>query len=319
MSFGGDIRIHPQRDGSNGVHSSGALSQGPQFRLALHIEEHDFGLQGGGEFFPSLAHTGKYDALRCPFVGSEHALQFSPGDDVKAAPFFGKQPQNAQVRIGFDGVTDDVGDFTERTIKRCVAFVNHCGRIHVKRGAVLFHELCCGQVLAVQNKNTASAQESLFHLTIQESRPASDRQSLTSRSHFFLLDVDELPRTRIATTVWSSKVSTPAACSATALKMDSTTHEADCSVHSAITCSVRRLPKSSPLLLRASRMPSLKNTNMSPGFMRNSNSSYSASSKRPSGKPVASMTSFLPPCTKTGRGRPELDTVKVRCASSQTA
>src|SRR5579864_1903275 len=122
---------------------------------------------------------------------------------------------------------------------------------------------------AVQDELAAPPKDAVFHLAIGESRRACD-WLLTARGHFFL----GVPlRTRMATTVWSSKVSTPAECSAAALKSESTTQVADFPSHSAMIRSTRPRPKSSPLRLRASRIPSLKNTNISPGFMRNLNSS----------------------------------------------
>src|SRR5207302_826155 len=83
------------------------------------------------------------------------------------------------------------------------------------------------------------------------------------------------PLTLIATTVWSSNGSTPAACSATALNSRSTTCWAAHSPHLATISSTRRRPNNSPAMFWASRMPSLKNTNRSPGFALKVNSSNS--------------------------------------------
>src|SRR5579863_1101089 len=161
-----------------------------------------------------------------------------------------------------------MGEVGEGAIKGVIPLRDHGRGIHIERGTVFLSEFGKRNVVAIEHKMPAAAQDAALDFAIGERRWTSSGKALLAGGHFFLDTACEPARTRIATTVWSSNVSTPAECSATALKRVSTTQAADCSLHSPISFSTRPRPNSSPLRLRASRMPSLKNTNISPGFMR---------------------------------------------------
>src|ERR1700676_760003 len=160
----------------------------------------------------------------------------------------------------------------ERLVERFIALANRGRRVHIERRAVLFSQLRQGYVFTVQNESSAASNNAALRLAIDESG-RTGCWGLTAGHHFFFGDVCVPPRTRMATTVWSSKVSIPAECSAAALNSESTTQVADFPSHSAMIFSTRPRPNNSPLRLRASRMPSLKNTNISSGLILNLNSS----------------------------------------------
>src|SRR5947209_4523782 len=131
------------------------------------------------------------------------------------------------------------------------AFTNRARGIDVQGSTKLVGELRQRNLLALQNRF------SRISGTVGESGRA-----LEGVVHALVVGS---PFTLIATTVWSSKVSTPEACSAAALKMDFTIESADSVEHCEMTFSRRVRPKSSPARFVASRILSLKNTNTSSG------------------------------------------------------
>ena len=95
MSLRGHIRIYAQCNWSSGSQACRALRERPQFRFALHIEQHGAGPQGGSHFFPSFTHTRENYFVSGLAIGHQDTLQLSPGDHVKTAAPPGEQPQNA--------------------------------------------------------------------------------------------------------------------------------------------------------------------------------------------------------------------------------
>src|SRR6185312_11970446 len=191
------------------------------------------------------------------------------------------------------------------------AFPDGQRRVHVKRSSETLRQAFQSNLVTQQGRpHRAPAQKSLAHFAVGKGRETA-RTPVCDWVHLRLGS----PFTLMATTVSSSKASSPAACSVTALNRDLTTQSAEMSAQPAIMASVRWRPNISPARLRASMMPSLKNTNMSPGLALKVNSSYSASSNKPRGRPVASMTSILPSWQYKGRGRPEFAILKDRSAA----
>src|ERR1700686_1798483 len=231
MSFGGDVGIHSQRDRRSLAHAAGALRQRPQLRLALDVEKHDSCLQGRGQFLARFAYAREYDSLRGLTFRSEYSFQFATRDHVESASLPGQHSKNAQVGICFHGVADCVGQVTKRCVERVVPLADHGRRVDIERRAVLLGQFGQGDAFAVQDKLSAAAKDTAFRLAIDESG-GTRYGLLTTRGHFFFGGVCGPPRTRMATTVCSSKVCPPAACSAAALKSESTTQVAAFPSHS---------------------------------------------------------------------------------------
>src|ERR1035438_447004 len=131
--------------------------------------------------------------------------------------------------------------FTKRAVERVIALANHRRRVDVERRAVLLAQLLQGHVFAVENKRSVPARGAVVRLATDKDKSGGTRcrWALTTRSHFFLGGVCAPPCTLMATTVWSSNVSTPAECSAAALNRESTTQFADLLAHSETICSTR--------------------------------------------------------------------------------
>src|ERR1700730_6321416 len=106
---------------------------------------------------------------------------------------------------------------------------------------MLLSQLRQGYFFTMQNEPSASSKNCPFHLAIDESGRTC-LWGLTAGLHFFLGEVCVPPRTRMATTVWSSKVYIPAAVSAAAVKSESTTQVADFPSPSATIFSTRPRP-----------------------------------------------------------------------------
>src|SRR5215469_2789468 len=306
MGVSGNIRIHAERDACKTFEFGRASGELVQFRLALQIEQQNIGPKCGFHFGGCLADAGKNDISGCTSTCPPYALQFSARNHVKSATELLEQPQNAEIGVGFYGVVNRVLDMAKCKVEGQNTFANRSRGIDIERGPEPLREFSKRDFFAAQNFAGAAWV-----------RPVNE--SWRPLGKFTHLRADAFPFTLMATTVWSSKVSTPEACSAAALKMDFTIDSADFSEHSVTIFSSRVRPKRSPALLVASRIPSLKKTKTSSGSAWNVISSYSASSKSPSGKPVASIIWVLPWRQYTGRGRPEFETCKVRLASSQSA
>src|SRR5258708_19099496 len=270
MGVGRNIRVHPQRNRGSGAESGGTFRQRPQFRFALYVEEQNASLQRSRQCLEWCASGRENSFPGRSTVRCQHAFQFAAGDHVKAAALFCQQAQDAQVRVSFYGIADGVRYLAKRSVECVVSLLDHRGRIDIKGRPVSLDK--CGQrdLIAMQHDIPAEQNASA---AIDECGRAHRCRFSIAACHFRLGAAAAPLLTRIATTVWSSNVSTPAECSATALKRESTTQSAERSVHSETVCSTRPRPNNSPFRLRASRIPSLKKTNMSPGFIRNSNSS----------------------------------------------
>src|SRR6185437_14529694 len=152
----------------------------------------------------------------------------------------------------FHRIADDVTGVAERGSEGIHAVANRSGGIYVQRGSEACRQLFKGNLLA-----TERGWRSFLAGGVNESRRPLKK--------FAQFRFEALPFTLMATTVSSSKVSTPEAWSAAALKMDLTMDSAEFPEHSAMIFSSRVRPKRSPALFVASRMPSLKNTKMSSG------------------------------------------------------
>ena len=145
-----------------------------------------------------------------------------------------------------------------RHVAKCVLedlqpLANRRGGIHVERRARALGELGQGNALAVQNELRIALRRAPSALAENKpGRPLRARKH-AAPLHFFL----ELPGaapsfTLMATTVSSSKASTPAACSATALNNESTTQSADMSPQSAMI--LFHAPASKQLALAVARV-----------------------------------------------------------------
>src|ERR1039458_9818330 len=279
MGIGRHVRIHAESHAGNRAQPRRALCQSPEFRLAFHIEQQNPSSQRRSHLVTRLSHAREYDLLGRAAVGGHHPLQFSARNYVKAASLPRQQAQNAHIGIRLDGIADGVGDIAKRVLKGRQPLADRRCRIDVERRSVALRQFWQRKSLAVKHEIRATAQQPFPVLVKNESRRplginVERSRNFAAPGHFRLGEPDAaLSLTLIATTVWSSNVSTPAECSATALKRESTTQSADRPAHSAMIFSTRPRPNSSPFRLRASRMPSLKNTNMSPGFILNRNSS----------------------------------------------
>src|SRR6202167_1031887 len=303
MGVGRHVWIHTKRDPGNLTQLCRALCQSQEFRFALYIEEQNACFQRHRHLVARFSDAGEDDLFGRSTVGGQHPLQFSARNYVEGASLARQQAQNAQIGICFDGIADGVGNVAKRLLKRPQPLADGGCRIDVERRSIALCEVGQGNAIAEQFKVASIAQQLFPALLKNKSRRplkiiVEGARDFATPGHFRLEEFCATPSlTLIATTVWSSKVSTPAECSAAAMKRLSTTQSADLPPHSAMIFSTRPRPNISPLRSRASRMPSLKNTNMSPGFILNRNSSYSASSKSPRGNPVASITWFFPSCT----------------------
>src|ERR1700674_2475799 len=274
------VRIHAQSHRRAHPQPGGTLRQCPQFRFALYIEQKDAGLQSHGYFVARLPHTREDNLLRCPALCHQNPLQLSARDYVEPGPLLGQQAQDIQICVCLNRIADGVGHVAEGSIKRVKPLGDHRCRVDIEWSSIVFRKFGYGDVLAVEGQARASPEKARLLLAIDKSRRTPRPRNRTPTGHFRFAAAWEAPLfTFMATTVWSSKVSIPAECSATALKRESTTQSADLAAHSPTICSTRPLPNNSPLRLRASRMPSLKNTNISPGFMQKRNYSYAVSSK----------------------------------------
>ena len=83
-------------------------------------------------------------------MGFAHALELAAGDDVEPCSLLGKQTENRQGGIGFDGVTDCMGPVSEDGFEELEAVRDLLRRIDVKRRSVLGGEGCEIDFVAVE-------------------------------------------------------------------------------------------------------------------------------------------------------------------------
>jgi len=84
MRLGKDIRIHAQGKARLDFPFGGALGQQLQFRLALHVEGENSGLERPVDLVLSLAHPGEDHPFRGLGRGGQHTLQLPSRDDIEA-------------------------------------------------------------------------------------------------------------------------------------------------------------------------------------------------------------------------------------------
>ena len=116
MGVGINIRIDPQRHPGLRAHGPRHVVEGLQFRGRFHVKEQDAGLERLADFLVVFPHARKDD-----FVGRdaspESTKQFATRHNVRPAALRRHEPQNGQVRIGFDGKSDEMGNGGEGLVE----------------------------------------------------------------------------------------------------------------------------------------------------------------------------------------------------------
>src|SRR5436309_14173611 len=103
------INVGIRSNGNPRFLSCGARNTVNQFQLCtgLHIEEENIGVKRISNFVRGLADTRK-DYFFGRTARAQDSEQFTAGDNVESCSPLGKSPKDIDVRIGFDGVTDQV-------------------------------------------------------------------------------------------------------------------------------------------------------------------------------------------------------------------
>ena len=227
------------------------------------------------------------------------------------------KPQDIQIGIGFHRIADRVRNLAEGSIKRFNALVNHRCRVDVEGSSIVLRKFGYGGVIRNRGTGRAFAAKALASSLAEDK---ARRPPLQMRSEAFISASRKRPFTFMATTVWSSKVSTPEACSDAALNRESTTAIGRlCGTLPRSIFSARPRPNNSPLRLRGVQDAVAEKYKHVAGLGLETELIVFRSLKQTQWHPVASIISFLPSWQYIGRGSPELATCNVRFTSSQTA
>ena len=139
VGVGGDVGVDAQGDGRNFLQAGGDAVDALQFRFALAVEGVNVLPQGEFNFLFRLAHAGEDAAARVA-AGGDDALQVAGADDVEAAAGIGEHAEHGEVRVGFDGVANQVVHRRQRGIQLLEMVGQRVLGIDVKRRAEFFGE-----------------------------------------------------------------------------------------------------------------------------------------------------------------------------------
>jgi hypothetical protein len=113
-------------------------------------------LQGQLHLAAGLAHAREDDLGRVA-TGGQHALEFTPRDDIEAQTHLGEQLQHGEVAVGLHGVAQQVGPALQRALVALCGLPHGLGRVGVERCP----ELPCKrlQVAAIQRETAVGVRQ----------------------------------------------------------------------------------------------------------------------------------------------------------------
>ena len=178
MRLGGNVGIYAQRDRRSLRRRAGTLRERPEFRFALDVEEQIPAFSAAVSSSRVLP-TPENTTFLAAFLSAMRTRSSSPPETTSNPhPFFGQQPQDAQVRIGFHRVADRVRDFAESAIKYRVSLVDHARRIDVERRAVFLRPVSAWARLRSAIRRTFARKSPCFVSAIDKSGRTFSRRLL---------------------------------------------------------------------------------------------------------------------------------------------
>ena len=121
-----------------------------EFSEGLYVEAVDALLQSIAYFLGCFSYARKGAALRIS-AGLDYAKQFSPRHDIKSASQVSKQPENGEVRVGFDGKGDVMVEIAKSLVKSLVIVPERLRRVDVKGSSIILGESLKVDFLAVES------------------------------------------------------------------------------------------------------------------------------------------------------------------------
>ncbi len=133
MCFGEDIWIDAERKSGFRLELSRTRGEKLKFRFALYVELKDSCAKSLIDLCRCFSDAGEYNPVDGLGSGSEHALQFAAGDDIKSSAPFRQQLENRERGVGLDRIADKVIASGECLLKKLQALEDLVRGINVKR------------------------------------------------------------------------------------------------------------------------------------------------------------------------------------------
>ena len=160
-------------------------------------EQENAGPERRFDFSRCFSHARKHHPRSGAAASPQHALEFAPRNHVKSTTQFSEQAQNALIGVGFYRIADRVFHLAECVLEAADPFPNGGRRIDVQRRSEFLGKSRKRNFVRVERGRSELLRE------VTEARRALEG--------FLHVRAEVLPFTLIATTVWSSKASTPRA------------------------------------------------------------------------------------------------------------
>ena len=125
-----DVRIHTHGDARFFAEARGDGIDERQLGFGLAVKAVNAAGERVLHLFARLADTGEDHLFRAA-AGAEDAVELTAGDDVEAGAFGGEEAEDAQIRVGLDGVEDFVGRVAEGVVVAVVALADGGGGVDV--------------------------------------------------------------------------------------------------------------------------------------------------------------------------------------------
>ncbi len=244
MAAGLDVGIDANRSRGPDSKTRRFRCEQIEFGRRFHVKEQDARAKRLADFFARFAHAGKNDPA-ARHANAPQAVEFPSGNDIESAAHRGKHAQNAQIRIGFDGVTDRVRERSERGVHPAIGLLDARAAVEISGRPELLRDLLHGNAFAKQARFSVGKSRSIAHRIGHTWRSSNSRVG-NGRAHL----------TFITTRVRSSVMAPPWVYSCTSSRMRSASSAEVKCVLSASRFFNRSVPKNFPSRLLASVIPS---------------------------------------------------------------
>ena len=138
MGAGVDVGINPHRDRRADFFGAGNPVDPFQLRFALDVETQDPFVESIFDFFARFADAGE-GAFRRGAARFQDPKKLAARNDVEPRSGVREQFQDRAIRVGFNGITDEAIQWTERCVKPAIMIENRASTVNVKRRTELFH------------------------------------------------------------------------------------------------------------------------------------------------------------------------------------